>query len=515
MSTHEGVIVYVKKGHIVSEPYVKILLEKNPSCFGCAIIQNGEILTALDKEPVKDLDKAIASVNSLMEDNKDKARVMFFGKYPEVYLEDDIQPYVLLRNSKDEMVVVGFLEGEFPKYHDDDSKHSDAFLCAFKHLMPTLFDRYASSNEDLSKLSKGLGDLHMQLTLESMIGDRGMITLFMATGEILAYKRPNDSNYREFEWGWTSKHFDYKESSFPLQPAATQGRKTFGKSASGIKSTVAPPPSNPAGVQNVPDVKANKSALASSTSVPVVASSQAASMVTLGSPVWVRVLPQYSVKHKSQVKKHFKDFTGACPPNWRDLPIVQVTAPLYVKNPELIPKDLIVPAPGGSTAVEKTTATNVATGSTTTHTVGKEQIPQVVTDSTVMSPDSLIAVANFMKRKDIQEKIQQRKLTIKAQGSAAMLMDPQDIQAQEKKHPSFAQQAGIDLDDTATWTVEQCVALAKDIEGKAGAFGAYRALSILLCNWKAHDLLHRPIAKRETIAAEPPKPAAKRFGQSK
>jgi hypothetical protein len=426
-------------------------------------------------------------------------------------MEDDLQPYVILRNSKDEVVVVAFLEGLFPKYHEKDSQHSDAFLCAFKHLLPTLFDKYASHEEDLSKLSKSLGDLHMQLTVEGMIGERGMITLFLATGEILSYKRPDDMNYREFEWGWTSKHFNYAESSFPLQAAATPGRKIFGKPNSNIKSTIAPPASNPAGVQSVPDVKRTNTAISALATAPQVTVSTA-----VGTAVWVRVPPQYTVKHKSQVKKHFKDFIGACPGNWRDLPIVQVTTPLYLKNPDLIPKELIVAAPGGSLATEKTPATNAATAGKVTETIGKEVVPQVVTDSTVMSPDTLIAVSNFMKRKDIQEKIQQRKLTIKAQGSAEMLIDPKELQAQEKKNPSFCQQAGMDLDDTASWTVDQCIAMAKDVEIKSGAYAAYRALAILLCDWKRHDLLHRPTAKKETIAAEPLKPvAAKRFGAGK
>jgi hypothetical protein len=183
---------------------------------------------------------------------------------------------------------------------------------------------------------------------------------------------------------------------------------------------------------------------------------------------------------------------------------------LYLKNPDLIPKELIVAAPGGNLASEKTVATNVATGTKTTDTVGKELSPQVVVDSTVMSPDTLIAVTAFLSRKDIKEKLDQRKLTIKAQGSAAMLLDPKEIQAQENKNPSFSQQAGIDLDDTASWTVDQCIALAKEVESKGGADSAYRTLSILLCNWKAHDLLHRPIPKKEEAA--PPKLAAKRFG---
>lgn len=501
---HEGTIVYAKKNKIVSEPFVKVLLEQNPSCFGCAIVQNGEILTALDKDPVtaETMDKSIESVISIMNDHKEKDRVMFFGKYPDTYLEDDLQPYVILRNSKDEMVTVAFMEGLFPKYHDPSSKHSDAFLCAFKHLLPTLFDRYAACNEDLSKFSKGLSDLHIQITMENMIGERGMITLFLATGEIVAYKRPDDLNYREFDWGWTSRHFNYKESEFPLKVVADQGRKIFGKQSSGVKSTVAPPPSTPAGVHSVPQVK-RPDPLASTSQIPVTPA--------VGTPVWVRVPPQYTVKHKSQVKKHFKDFINACPGNWRDLPIVQVTAPLYLKNPELIPKELIVPAPVGSMATEKATATNLATGAKTVATVGEEKVPQVVGTSTIMSPDTLIGVTEFLKRKDIQEKIEQRKLTIKAQGSAEMLIDPKEIQIQEEKNPTFSQQAGIDLDDTATWTVEQCITMAKEIEKKGGAYSAYRALSILLCNWKAHDLLHRPIPKKTT--AEAPKPA-KRFGQA-
>jgi hypothetical protein len=492
---HEGTIVYASKGETVSEPFIRILLEKNPSCFGCAIIKNGEILTAIDPNKVtkENFEASVSSVVEVLNDHKDKDRITYFGNHPDGALKDDLQPFTILQNAKQEVVVVACLEGKFPQYTEANSSHSDAYLCAFKHLLPTLYDRYANKNENLAEFAKGLDDLHFRLTIENMIGERGNITLFIANGDILSYKRPNDTEHRTYPWGWASHHHGYKESEFPLKAAPTEaGKKVFGKPQRKV--------TEPAAITYTHEDTTGKS------SVSQVALAAASSGVANG-PIYVKVPPNYTVKHKSQVKAHFKKFTGVVRPDWRDLPICEVTAPTYVKNPDLIPKELIVPAPAGAVASEKAAVTNAATGTKTTQTVAETKGPVVVTDSTIINPDELVKVQQFLSRKDIKALIEQRRLTIKAQGSAEMLIDPKEIQASEKKNPTFSEQAGIDIMDTASWTVNQLYSL-----GQEGLF----SLAVLAANWKAKALLlqhaNQTSKKAEpTAVAEPPK--RKVFGQ--
>ena len=492
---HSGTILFVKKGQLPPDNLLQKILEENTSFNGCAFAEGGEILIALDDEAAT-LEDVKTAIMQAIKDRPDKTMIFFFGKYPDGFLDEDMQPYPVLRNSKDEVIMVAFLEGKFPQYSQPNSNHSDAYFCAFKHIMPTLYKSYVAAGSSVPKLMESLDDDATKMSLTNMLGTDGTIVLLAGNGEAVMANKGNSTMDKEFKWGYTSNTYGVVEAEYPeKEEPKVPEKKTmqFGK----IK----------------PKAAASADITYTNIKTPTTATA-APPTVAMEKVMWsaqelnTRNLPKgtFCKQYRDVIKKGYKVRANFCPPNWRELPEVEVTNVNFLK-PTLTATSS---AASKTVATEKTPATNTTTGATSNVTVASKE-GQVTQESFVPSPaDISYLVDDFLKKKDVADQIQKHRLTVKAQGSSLLAIDPTELKKDAERNVPFYATAGLNsLDETMNFSRAQLYAMGQGSLTDLVNFAAdWKAKCLLMMHAKAPALATTPAAKPSEpagVAAVPPK----------
>lgn len=208
MSSGQGVVILKAAHHLIPDEFLEIVLKENPTCGGAA-------LSTFDKEPTlfcDTFDKPdLKSFKDIQESFQDSTILFFAGNYPEGYLKEDRQPFNLLRDEKDKVLMVGFLEGDFEGFQKEGSKHSGEFFAANEYLAPKLSYLYGLVGNDMAKLIKELQSPVNIRDLRNTFEDRGTMILMPYTGDIITCSENPDE--KEFSWGGTSKTYGYQEKT--------------------------------------------------------------------------------------------------------------------------------------------------------------------------------------------------------------------------------------------------------------------------------------------------------------
>jgi len=204
--SHKGMIFCREAGKGVPTPLFEAILKKYPSCAGIGMILDGAMSADLvSNVPVSALVKTI-------ETYPDTGLMMYFGDYPTNFVEDDLQPFTVLKD-KDETIALAFIVGAFPGFMSRDQAHSEHYNFSLNHLTSTLAELWLSCEKDFDKFK---GSLDLGLIRNSILAGAVMtsyVALMLKDGTVKLYQK--DGVVTKTSFGWVTDLCGVKEGEFP------------------------------------------------------------------------------------------------------------------------------------------------------------------------------------------------------------------------------------------------------------------------------------------------------------
>jgi hypothetical protein len=410
---HRGLIIRKNPGALIAKEYLEKAIA-GMTCVGAAVATVGD-----DKKPTllcQYLNEAptVAGLEEAQNTFKDDGIVFFLGEFPKGTNTEEIQPFALLADDKDQNLAVLFLEGDFVGFEKGGSSHSAEYNCAETLLGPMIAKMFNGSGQDLVKFNAELDEPLTETLIKQSYANRGTVCILTQDGKLHTW---GDNELRkDYPWGWTSQHLGF-EAEAPKKveepkPQAS-GRKLFGSGKPVIAST-----------ESIPQPKPD-TALPPEKSGPIKEAEkngQAAAGTHYGAP-------PTSITKNSDIKTWYRQnsLDGNCPQNWKQRPNVKIKPPK------------------GMDALAAHPAAN-----------GQQQSPAIKAGAEalpVMSKDELGKLKTFVDTgpaKVLKDRVGDK-------------WDPAAIQKREEKLPTFEENSGKKLEETFNWDYGLLVQLGKDV----------------------------------------------------
>lgn len=237
----KDIIVAKMVGKTIPDAFLeKVFAENKISNLGFAVASENVIrsISTADKDLFNP--KAIAEVQSNF---KDDAVIFNFSVYEDGFQKDCMQPFTLITNSKKEPLLVGFLSGEYPGFHQEKSTLSPANWATNKYLMPMIQKEYADCGNDIKKLMDRVRAGTLQLSIAMAQQPGGFMSLLASTGEIMMFHDRRAAT--NFSFGWTTDTVGYSEDEVERKEPEVVKEKSLlslaGPSAASIPKPVVEP----------------------------------------------------------------------------------------------------------------------------------------------------------------------------------------------------------------------------------------------------------------------------------
>ena len=467
-------ILHKKANETIPLELLELILAKKPTGFGF-VVQNVEAdgkpdLSIAREETCPTMEQLI----ELMDNAKQWPMLMYFGELTDKDVhKDDIQPFVV-HDADDAPFISFMLEGDFPKFSEVGSGHTEQFHLADKIIIPTIVDLCELTDGDLPKIMGKLDGDTFTNTLLSHIGHRGVLTIMPLEGEALILGR-NDLG-EVYEWGSTSQRHSYGDvKQEPIKEVAAEPvKKKFwgGKKATTPAATTTTVDDK--GIHTVKD--AATPGTAPRTSVPTVNNSTADPDKALSKekPKETMERPPSFIHKNEDVKAWYKAMTGSVPQNWKK------RIPVAVKQGTVIIKDLSEL----KAAMEKAGPALTAIGKAPTSGAEiKAEREAKADDLPVIGGKDLEKVLDFVAKH--------------LDGQSNEMPDPKTIQAIESKLPTFSESLGIKPHEMLNWPASGIFAMAK-MDSRAVALAFIEMRSLWRNTLKAEDLVGTATKKETT-----------------
>ena len=409
-----GKVVYKKKGELIPEQLLDKLFFGKPTLVDCCVVDQGKFTFAHpDKVDSKEEFKKI------MEVFKDYPIMYFFG-YSAEYLTDDRQPFVLVRNSKDQPILAVCMQGDFRPYYDEKSAHTDEFHALNKYFRPKLQKIFSLCKEDIPQFLDELRDPVMveELSTKTFL-NQGSVEILTITGEIFSFA--NDDKRKEFKWGFTTDTLGHDESEYPVPEKAKGG---LAEALSGL------PGFKPKAKTEAPKAKPEPETQQVVKPAPVPA--------TVEDEL---IFPPAEVQagSKNQKRAWYNQMFGFAPDNYKNSPGV-LRSRLKQKGPIKALSDIPRNVPVGDPNLAANRDANEKVDIPIIPDVKKKQI-----------------IENFLESKTISKLL-----------SDQTPFDPKTILETEGKYPTFCESLGLNLIDTYKWSLASKRELCRRWPDEAG-----------------------------------------------
>jgi hypothetical protein len=208
--SHQAVCLSINAGQQVPEAYLTKLLESYKTCIGYAFADDDGTIPIFQSNGTAD----IASFREVEKEYGANNLHFFFGNYEANYHDDDLQPFVLLKDGDGNCLACAFGEGSFPGYVHDASNHSEFFFCFTEYLFDEVQEPWHKGDMSLDKLAEDLDGPMFRKRIMNVMGSRGEITILLGNGKVVNYLK-NNVQGANFAWGHTSNKLDYNEAVGP------------------------------------------------------------------------------------------------------------------------------------------------------------------------------------------------------------------------------------------------------------------------------------------------------------
>lgn len=257
---HKGVIAVQAAHKLIDDEYLKIATGERDTYAGFVIPSSDGLMTAHVR--ATDPHNSAAELLQIVKDTndqlkaedktKDKPMVLYFAS-TDVTHDDDLQPFVLLKDGKNQTLLAVFLEGEFEEEFEglsDQSPqhHTPEFFATQSYLVGKVADIHRRTDN----ITKTVEELKQPSTYKEIVKSlrkdttsRMVATFVASNGDIFSIKQ-NDKE-KSFDWGHVSQAFGYEEKAGTTAPVVSS------KSVFATPSPSASPPSPQSTPGSAPD----------------------------------------------------------------------------------------------------------------------------------------------------------------------------------------------------------------------------------------------------------------------
>src|SRR6266446_6240037 len=211
-------IIHAKAGHQVPKELWRSALLNCPTISGFAIRDTSDGKTTLEIEHYTKTG-TIEDMVMLDERTKEYERVFYLANVPGAHTADDVQPYVLtiFGDDKDTIgtdILAFFLEGDFPKFSDLKSKHTDEYTFTHEIVIPTLQEMFLAADQDIAVFTAALHKPLFEKNIMAHAGHRATFVFLPLEGDPIKFGA-NELGLGD-EWGSCSQHLDFAKVDKPI-----------------------------------------------------------------------------------------------------------------------------------------------------------------------------------------------------------------------------------------------------------------------------------------------------------
>jgi len=325
----------IKAGHTIPDDLLKVLLTENRSAFGFVIRKDGVLdVERFGKEiPMEDIDKDFSNCKDILKNTSAFDRMFCFGQFPENFEDVEIQPFMVLHNSKKQPLFAVAIEGDFPGRNIDDET-SEFFGVMEEYLGPKIEDLYKLLGNDPKKLTEAMRSDTFAKDLSNLYSHRGVIAILPFEGDPIIHGKNELGG--TFDWGSSSNVYGFSAAA-PIVQEQQQPQKRRSKYATSEDTPTEnkPPEAKPSVPQVIPPAPTD----------PVEKVAQEVVEERTESPP--------ANLHGKRLKQWYRSITGGdLPENWLKRPSVKVKNKKVLKDLKELGQTAI-----GTTVKEPVTAT--------------------------------------------------------------------------------------------------------------------------------------------------------------
>lgn len=210
--SHTTSIVSVRAGMTIPKTFLHKLITENRSAIGMAVQETNKI--EIEKFfPLASIEKEMDNFNTILGATKNFQRMFCFSSFPEEYDEGEVQPWVVIRDSKGNPIIAVGIEGDLPGLEADGS--SEMYGCITEHIGPKIEGLYELVGNNPEKLYTALkNEKAFCNDFLKMVGHRGHFFFMPMKGDIFATgKEGVIPQNGKFDWGAASFTYGYTESA--------------------------------------------------------------------------------------------------------------------------------------------------------------------------------------------------------------------------------------------------------------------------------------------------------------
>lgn len=201
-------IIAVNPNETVPDALLIKLFSENRSAMGL-VVRDG---TSIDIEKFAEMDSVedeVKEMRGILENTKKHHRMLCLSALPAGFNKAEIQPWVIIKDSKDKPILVVACEGDFPK-HCLVKDQSEFFTLINDYLGPKIESMFKLLGNDPKKLMDYLRSKDFAAELELVYSERGVFEFMPAEGEPFAHGKNKIG--LEATWGRASNVYGYTEA---------------------------------------------------------------------------------------------------------------------------------------------------------------------------------------------------------------------------------------------------------------------------------------------------------------
>lgn len=208
---HTGVYLQKSSKGLVPLELWELILKNNTSGMGVASAKIGGFAQKGSGAPTVDV------LDAFQKEHLDDAILFYLYEATEDFNAEDIQPFVTLKDDKDNPLLAVFLDGPFDRHKEDDG-HTSEYHAAFDYLQDRVMALYAISRGDVAKMLDLMRAKNFGKEVEAVLGEGNSVTMLANNGEIVSYGPVKD--VVKYDWGWSTNYYGFGAAAKAEAPKA-------------------------------------------------------------------------------------------------------------------------------------------------------------------------------------------------------------------------------------------------------------------------------------------------------
>lgn len=198
----------------VPEDYLKKVVANYHTSYGAVCADDGKLLISHHADA-----PTFEALQLWNEEQEDVTLLMTFSNSEKPLNDADLQPFITLRDAKDNPMVACCLSGDFSTAEDSGSERTNAALSMDDLIQPQLAEVWDKVSGDIDKLFEHMRNEGFRKRLFGGTKN-GFLTLFGANGKV-AHIMKGDYEHNKLtgqKWGWSSYDLGKIQTVKPAEP---------------------------------------------------------------------------------------------------------------------------------------------------------------------------------------------------------------------------------------------------------------------------------------------------------